>query len=162
MAFPTMSTSSSLSPNRRCTASLFDLYDKGEPWLGYLDSSMAPALKLDMIRLEEPPYSHACWATTKACAYDETTLLIAVRPELLMRAPEVAGMLRKWDLSTGDYTSMSIWRIDNDASYADTAIWWLQNNSGVWRRWVTDEAANAIREALDRGERAEGWPDQSR
>ena len=139
---------------------LFDLYEKGQPWLGYLDSSMAPALKLDMIRLEEPPYSHECWATTKACAYDETTLLIAARPELLMRAPEVASMLRKWDLSTGDYTSMSLWRIDNDASHADTAVWWLNNNASIWRQWVTDEAANAIQEALDRDERAEGWPGQ--
>ena len=139
---------------------LFDLYEKKEPWLGYLDSSMAPSLKLDMVQLEEPPYSDRCWATTKACAYDETTLLIAVRPELLMRAPEVASMLRKWDLNADDYTSMSIWRIDNDASHADTAIWWLNNNPGIWRQWVTDEAATAIQEALDRGERAEGWPDQ--
>ena len=138
---------------------LFDLYEKGEPWLGYLDSSMIPSLKLDMVQLEEPPYSDQCWVTTKACAYDETTLLIAARPELLMRAPEVAGMLRKWHLDADHYTSMSIWRIDNDASYADAAIWWLSNNRGVWGQWVTDEAATAIQKALDGDERAEGWPD---
>ena len=56
-------------------------------------------------------------------------------------------------------TDMSIWRIDNDASHADTAIWWLNNNPGIWRQWVTDEAATAIQEALDGVERAEGWPD---
>ncbi len=139
---------------------LFDLYEKKEPWLGYLDSSMAPSLKLDMVQLEEPPYTDQCWVTTKACAYDETTLLIAVRPELLMRAPEVAGMLRKWELTADHYKSMSIWRIDNDASHADAAIWWLNNNPGVWRQWVTIEAAAAIQEALNAGERAEGWPDQ--
>ncbi len=139
---------------------LFDLYEKKEPWLGYLDSSMAPSLKLDMVQLEEPPYSDQCWVTTKACAYDETTLLIAVRPELLMRAPEVADMLRKWELTADHYKSMSIWRIDNDASHADTAIWWLNNNPGIWRQWVTIEAAAAIQEALNAGERAEGWPDQ--
>ena len=138
---------------------LFDLYEKGEPWLGYLDSSMIPSLKLDMVQLDEPPYSDECWVTTKACAYDETTLLIAARPELLMRAPEVAGMLRKWDLNADHYTSMAIWRVDNDASYADAAIWWLSNNRGVWGQWVTDEAAAAIQKALDGDERAEGWPD---
>ena len=74
---------------------LFEHYENREPWLGYLDSSMAPWLKLDMVQLEEPHYSDECWATDKACAYDETTLLIAVRPELLMRAPDVAGMLRE-------------------------------------------------------------------
>ena len=139
---------------------LFGIYEKGEPWLGYLDSSMAPFLKLDMVQLEEPPYSDQCWATTKACAYDETTLLIAARPELLMRAPEVAGMLQKWELTSGDYASMSIWRLDNGASHADAAVWWLSNRPDTWRRWVTAEAADAIQEALDGGERAEGWPDQ--
>ena len=139
---------------------LFDLYEQKDPWLGYLDSSMAPSLKLDMVQLKEPPYSDQCWATTKACAYDETILLIAVRPELLMRAPEVAGMLRKWDLSADHYASMSIWRIDNDASHADAAIWWLNNYPDVWRQWVTDEAGSSIQEALDGDEWAEGWPDQ--
>ncbi len=139
---------------------LFARYEQREPWLGYLDSSMAPALKLDMVRLEEPPYSHACWATTKACAYDETTLLIAVRPELLMRAPDVAAMLQKWHLSTDHYAAMTIWRLDNGANHADAAIWWLNSKPGVWRQWVTDEAAAAIQNALDSGERAEGWPDQ--
>ena len=139
---------------------LFDLYEKGEHWLGYLDSSMAPSLRLDMVQLEEPPYSDQCWATTKACAYDETTLLIAVRPELLTRAPDVSDMLRKWDLDADHYTSMSIWRIDNDASHANTAIWWLNNNPAIWGQWVTDEAAAAIQSALDGGESAEGWPGQ--
>lgn len=140
---------------------LFDLYEEEEPWLGYLDSSMAPSLKLDMVQLQEPPFSDQCWATTKACAYDETTILIAARTELLISAPEVAGMLRKWELDIDHYASMTIWRIDNDASHADTAIWWLENNPDVWRQWVTDEAAVAIQEALDSGERAEGWPDES-
>ena len=137
---------------------LFARYEQKEPWLGYLDSSMAPALKLDMVRLQEPPFSHACWATTKACAYDETTLLIAVNPELLTRAPEVAAMLQKWDLTIDHYAAMTIWRLDNDASHADTAIWWLENNAPIWRQWVTDEAAGAISDALEDGERAEGWP----
>ena len=139
---------------------LFDLYGRGSPWLGYLDSSMAPSLKLDMVQLKEPPYSDQCWATTKACAYDETILLIAVRPELLMHAPEVASMLRKWELTADHYASMSIWRIDNDAGHADTAVWWLKSNQDIWRTWVTDEAAAAIQEALDEGERAAGWPDR--
>lgn len=139
--------------------SLFEAYEKKAPWLGYLDSSMAPALKLDLVRLEEPAHSELCWITTKACAYADTTLLIAARPELLMRVPEVAQMLQNWDLSAVHYTALSIWRIDNDASYADTAIWWLKENDDVWRQWVTEDAAAAIQAALDAGERADGWPD---
>lgn len=138
---------------------LFDRYEKKEPWLGYLDSSMAPSLKLDMVQLQEPPYSHQCWATTKACAYDDTTLLIAAPPQLLLRASDVAVMLRKWDLSADQYRSLSVWRIDNQAGYGDTAIWWLTNNEDIWGQWVIAEARSAIRQALAAGERADGWPD---
>lgn len=77
--------------------------------------------------------------------------------EPLMNAPEVAGMLGKWDLNTDSYTSMSIWGINNDVSHADTAIWWLNNNPGVWRQWLTEEAAPAMQGAIEVGERAEGW-----
>lgn len=137
---------------------LFDRYEDNEPWLGYLDTSMAPFLKLDMVRLEEPPYTNLCWATTKACGYDDTTLLIAARPELLMRAPEVAAMLRKWGLSSDDYRSLVVWRLDQEETHAAAALWWLKENHAVWSQWVSEEAAEAIREALDGGELPAGWP----
>ena len=88
---------------------------EGSRGWGTWTAAWPPPLKHDLVRLTEHPYSDQCWMSTKACAYDETTLLIAVRPELLMRAPEVAGMLRKWELRSGDYRSMSIWRTDAGA-----------------------------------------------
>ena len=139
---------------------LFDLYAKEAPWLGYLDDSMATAIKLDMVQLAEPPHSALCWATTKACAYDRARILIAARPALLERAPEVTRMLRAWTLNAALYSDLSLQGTDRGASHADIAIGWLNENEAVWSQWVTEEAAIAIREALDRGERAEGWPDE--
>ena len=139
---------------------LFDLYEKGAPWLGYLESVTAPWMRLDMVQLEEPAHSDLCWATTKACAHEEGKILIVARPHLLERAPEVTQMLRKWKLDAALFSDLSSWKTDNDASYADTAAWWLNENKAVWSQWVTEAAARAIREALDRGERAEGWPSE--
>ena len=139
---------------------LFDLYEKGEPWLGYLESVTEPWIRLDLVQLEEPAHSDLCWATTKACARREGMILIAARPALLERAPEVSQMLRKWELSDAVFSSMSSWKTASGASYADTAVWWLNENEALWSQWVTEAAAIAIREALQRGERAEGWPDE--
>ncbi len=140
--------------------SLFDAYDKGEAWLGYLDSVMLPSLKLDMTQLAEPPYSDECWASDKACAYGETALLIVAPLDFVMRAPAVATMLRHWDMTSDLYTELALWRHDNEASYSESAFWWLDEHEDVWSAWVTEEAAASIRDALDRGEAAAGWSDQ--
>ncbi len=137
---------------------LYRLYEEGKPWLGYQESLNEPVLLLDLVRLAEPEYSDRCWHTNKACAYEDATVLIGVNPELAGRAPQVMDMLRKWHLDAESYTKMARWRIEQDASYADAAIWWLNNSEDVWAQWVTEETANGIRAALAAGERAGGWP----
>ncbi|MDE2788100.1 MAG: ABC transporter substrate-binding protein [Chloroflexota bacterium] len=140
-------------------ADLYGAYEREEPWLGYQWGTNDPALKLDLVRLEEPAYSDECWFTTKACAYEDATILIAVNPDLPGRAPDVVGMLRNWDFNINIYKAVVRWQGDNpDASVNDTALWWLNNNADVWSGWVTDEAAEGIQAALSAGEEADGWP----
>ena len=139
---------------------LFGLYADKQPWLGYQDSVNDPVLMLDLARLEEPEYSDECWLTTKACAYEDATILIGINPDLPARAPEVVDMLRKWDMSIEVYTELAVWQIKNEADYIDTAVWWLNDKADVWSQWVTEEAAAKIKAALEAGERAEGWPEE--
>ena len=142
-------------------ADLYGAYEREEPWLGYQWGTNDPALKLDLVRLEEPAYSDECWFTTKACAYEDATILIAVYPDLPSRAPDVVEMLRNWDFNINIYKGVVQWQGDNpDADVKATAIWWLNNNADVWGAWVTDDAAAAIQAALTAGEEAEGWPDE--
>ena len=142
-------------------ADLYGAYEREEPWLGYQWGTNDPALKLDLVRLEEPAYSDQCWFTTKACAYEDATILIAVYPDLPARAPDVIEMLRKWDFNINIYKSVVQWQDANpDADVKATAIWWLNNNADVWGEWVTDDAAASIQAALAAGEEAEGWPSE--
>jgi len=51
------------------------------------------------------------------------------------------------------------WRQANpNADINDTALWWLNNNEAVWSAWVTEEAAEAVKEALEEGKIPDGWP----
>ena len=68
-------------------ADLYGAYERQEPWLGYQWGTNDPALKLDLVRLEEPAYSDECWFTTKACAYEDANILIAVNPGLASERP---------------------------------------------------------------------------
>ena len=140
-------------------ADLYGAYEREEPWLGYQWGTNDPALKLDLVRLEEPAYSDQCWFTTKACAYEDATILIAVNPDLPGRAPDIIEMLRHWDFNINIYKAVVRWQADNpDANVNATALWWLNNNADVWGGWVTDEAAEGIQAALSAGEEADGWP----
>ncbi len=140
-------------------ADLYGAYEKGEPWLGYQWGTNDPALLLDLVRLEEPPYSDECWFTTKACGYEDATILIAVHPELPGRAGDVVDMLRKWDFNIDIYKKVAAWLSDNpNADTNDAALWWLKTNTDIWTGWVTGEAAEAIMSALETNEIPDGWP----
>ena len=142
-------------------ADLYGAYERQEPWLGYQWGTNDPALKLDLVRLEEPAYSDECWFTTKACAYEDATILIAVNPDLPEAAPDVIEMLRNWDFNIAIYKAVVRWQDANpDADTASTAIWWLNSNQDIWSNWVTDEAEAGINAALTAGLEAEGWPEE--
>ncbi len=140
-------------------ADLYGAYGQQEPWLGYQWGTNDPPLLLDLVRLEEPAYSDECWFTTKACAYEDATILIAVVPDVLSRAPDVVSMLRNWSFNIDRYKTVAAWADANpDAKVNDAALWWLNGNTEVWTGWVTADAAAAVQAALDGGQVPEGWP----
>ncbi len=142
-------------------AELYSAYAKEEPWLGYQWGTNDPALVLDLVRLAEPPYSDECWSADKACAYEDATILIAIRPELETTAPDVVEMLRAWDFNIDVYKAIARWMHQSEGvSENDTALWWLNNNVEIWSQWVTEEAAEAVLASLGAGEIPAGWPTQ--
>ncbi|MYC30870.1 MAG: ABC transporter substrate-binding protein [Chloroflexi bacterium] len=142
-------------------ADLQGAYDKGEPWLGYQWGTNDPALKLDLVRLTEPAYSDECWFTTKACAYEDAEILIAVNPDLPGNAPDVVEMLRNWDFNIDIYKAAVRWQDQNpEADVKATALWWLNSFPNIWGEWVTDDAKASVQAALSAGETADGWPEE--
>ena len=114
---------------------------------------------MDLIQLKEPEHSRECWSTTKACAYEPSTITIAVRSDLIRRAPDVVEMLRSYELNIDRYKEVGKWRRENrNAGMNDTALWWLKSNEDLWATWVTSEAADSIRLALKANEIPDGWP----
>ena len=142
-------------------AELYGKYAKNEPWLGYQWGTNDPPLLLDLVRLEEPAYSDECWFTTKACGYEDATILIAVVPDVLSRAPEVVSMFRSWSFDIDRYKIVAAWQNDNpEATVNDAAFWWLKGNTDVWKTWVTTDASLAIERALNADQIPDGWPEQ--
>ena len=141
-------------------ADLYGAYERQEPWLGYQWGTNDPALKLDLVRLEEPAYSDQCWSTNRACAYEDSTIIIAVNSDLPSTAPDVVDMLRRWDFNIDVYKTAFRWQDSHGVTDPNaTALWWLKSNPEIWSKWATAEAAANVQAALDSGETAAGWPD---
>ena len=135
-------------------------YEKEEPWLGYMWGTGDPALKLDLVRLQEPAYTQECWDSDKACAFDNSLVLVAVHKDLLPRAPEVIGFLQQWEFTIDIYKGIFQWIDANpDSTPGEAAIEWLKTNEDIWSAWVTEDAAVKVKAALAAGKEAEGWPD---
>ena len=133
---------------------------KGKPWLGYMWETADPALLLDLVRLEETPFSDGCWYTTKTCAFKDSTILTAVHSSVPGQWPEVMHLLTNWGFNTAEYVSLFRWKGDNGATDEEAALHWLREEGDTWRAWVTEEAATRVQGALDAGWHPEGWPDQ--
>ena len=127
--------------------SLEEAYEAREPWLGYMWGPTPLDSKLDLTRLEEPPYSEACWNSNKACEYPVSKVRIVVHPSLLERAPLVMEFLRKWDLDTDTQVAVEE-RFLETGDYDETGIWFLKNYKDVWLCWVTNEEALENLEAV--------------
>ncbi len=137
---------------------LYDAYAKRKPWLGYMWGTADPALLLDLVQLEETPYSEECWYTTQACAFKDSTILTAVHSDVTGMRPEVIHLLTNWGFTTGEYQAVFQWMDANGATVEEAALNWLMENGDLWRGWVTAEAAVGVQTALDAGVPAAGWP----
>ena len=140
-------------------ADLYGAYERQEPWLGYQWGTNQPALTLDLVRLEEPPFTAECWAADMGCGYEDAQIYIGVRTEVIEGAPEIVDFLKNWSFDIAQYSTVITWQGDNpNADVADSALWWLINNEEEWSTWVTDDAAARIRVALSNNVIPDGWP----
>lgn len=130
-------------------ASLEEAYENRAPWLGYMWGPTKTALELDLTVLTEPPYSNECWETDKACAYPTSRIMIAVHPDLMIRAPEVVDFLQRWDFRAESQVAVESWIEENEASLEEGALWFLKNQQSVWREWTTDDVAQRVVSALE-------------
>ena len=129
-------------------ADIYAAYERQQPWLGYQWGTNAPALELDLVLLEQAPYSKECWAADKACYFDDSLVLVAVHKSILPRAPEIINLLQNWEYGVPTHKALLQWAKEDDAREAsDVAIHYLSTTTD-WESWVTPEALGRVREAL--------------
>lgn len=129
-------------------ASLVDAYEKGEPWVGNFWSPTTLSARFDLTLLQEPPYDETIWEESKATEFPPTDIVVAVHKDFPEQAPDVVKFLENYETSN-DLTEAALRYMDeHDASPEETAVWWMVEYEDVWMRWVPEEVANKVKNAL--------------
>ncbi len=130
------------------SASLVGAYAKGEPWFGYYWEPTWVLGKLDMTKIEEPPYDEEVWKTTRGCAYPVSPVIIQAHAGLQDTAPEVVDLLRNFETTAAMMNEILAYMQKYDADATEAAIWFLKEYEPLWTKWVPSDVAEKVKAAL--------------
>ncbi|MFF9778765.1 glycine betaine ABC transporter substrate-binding protein [Streptomyces sp. NPDC013978] len=117
-------------------AELSKAYERGEPWLGLMWRPNYLTHKYDLTRVEFPPHSAKCWATTYACQWPETVIYRVASAGLESKHPTVWKILKNYSLNDEQLSSMQKLVVDDGMSIKDAAKTWMKQNREVWTAWI--------------------------
>ena len=126
------------------------------PWFGYYWAPTAVLGKYPMVAVEVPahdPELHACngsvdCETPGFTAYPKSRVLTAVSGAFLEREPAAAELLSNVSFTNAQMGEVLAWRLENNASNEEAAVYFLSNYQDVWANWLTTDEVKENMSAL--------------
>ncbi|MFC1899480.1 glycine betaine ABC transporter substrate-binding protein [Chloroflexota bacterium] len=137
---------------------------KHEPVLGYYWAPTAIMGMYDWFVIEEPEYDAEVWSeiiratddmqladdVTESCAYETLPIDKGIWTGLRDLAPDVVEMMEKMNVGLEPLNDTAAWSNVNEIqNYELAAVYYLENYEDRWATWVTDDAYDKIKEAVD-------------
>lgn len=129
-------------------------YTKGEPIVGYCYEPTWISGKLDMVLLEDAPYSPEAFNAGLTEARGVPVCVVA-NVQLLEKSPEFAAFLKKYRTSSALTAEALAYIADTKADYPATAKWFLQNHPELLMKWLPADKADLVQKSLRSGEEAQ-------
>lgn len=127
-------------------------YADKAPWFGYYWAPTAVLGKYPMVQVEVPAYNaeaHACngdpdCATPGFSAYPTAKVVTAASGAFIEREPEIAELMKNVSFTNAQMGDVLAWRLDNNASNEEAAVYFLTNYSDVWSAWLSEDAKGKL------------------
>jgi len=123
-------------------------FEEEAPWFGYYWAPTAVLGKYPMVQVEVPAYdaeAHACngdvdCATPGFSAYPASKVVTAASQAFVDREPAAAELMGNVSFTNEQMGEVLAWRLDNNASNEEAAVYFLSNYQDVWADWLNDDA----------------------
>jgi glycine betaine/proline transport system substrate-binding protein len=133
-------------------ASIASAYDEKKPWFGYYWAPTAVLGKYPMVQVKVAEYNadaHTCngdvdCADPKVSSYPRSKVVTAASAAFVEREPAVAELLKNVAFTNAQMGEVLAWRLDNNASYDEAAVYFLTNYKDSWAGWLNDEAKGKL------------------
>jgi len=136
---------------------------KGDPVFGYYWAPTALMGMFDWYLLEEPEFDADIWDNImkalddetlrpldEACAYEAVSPVNAVWSGLRDIAPEAVALFEKMNWGLDQTNKAAAWAKENEVQdWEKVGVWYLRTYEDRWKAWVTTDAYNKIKDALD-------------
>jgi glycine betaine/proline transport system substrate-binding protein len=132
------------------SAAIVGAYEKGKPIVAYYWEPTWVMGMLDMTLLEDEPYSVEKWTEEKgyACEFKAQDIAITINKDLSKRAPEVVDFLSHYHTTSAMASTALSYMMKNECDTREAALWFLKTREDVWNKWVPEEIAEKVKEAI--------------
>jgi len=128
--------------------SIASAYADKAPWFGYYWAPTAVLGKYPMVQVKVPEYNaeaHTCngdvdCANPGFSAYPSSKVVTAASGAFVEREPEIAELLKNVSFTNAQMGEVLAWRLDNNASNEEAAVYFLTNYKDTWANWLNDDA----------------------
>ncbi|QEK13387.1 ABC transporter substrate-binding protein [Crassaminicella thermophila] len=129
-------------------SSIAAAYEKGEPWVGYYWEPTWIMGKYDMTLLEDEPYSEELWKNGYNCEFRPVDITIVVNRDMPKKAPDVVEFLKNYHTDSKIISEALAYMQNNNVDADEAAKWFLKEHEEIWKKWVSDEVAQKVKEAI--------------
>lgn len=130
-------------------AAIVGAYEKGQPIVAYYWEPAWITGLYDLVLLQEPPYDANCYLQGE-CAFPSTELTVSVNPGFYESHRVFSDeFLSHYQTSSALTSEALAYMHENDSSYEETAVWFLEEHDDLLDTWLPAERAQRVRRWLD-------------
>lgn len=101
-----------------------------------------------MTLLKEPKYNEKTWNKNYGTAFPPDKVYVGVYKDFPDKYPDAMKFLKQYKTSADLTGEALVYMEGHDASAEEAAHWWLTEHEDLWSKWVSDDTAQKIQDAL--------------